>query len=590
MRVVCRRWVGWLCLFWVHNLYSLDFPAHPRNLREILDTIELGSAVPHPDIRHWKNVDGEAAYRPRVSPPIFFHPRRDLPARVPLRDANNNVAIAYFDGRLFVGWRNANSHFPGPSAQMIVMSSTNWGETWTYETSVAIEKDLREPFFVEIAGKLYFQYFGGGASSVQFTPQDTWRLERRALADWGPPTTVGQKYEVPWDYKTVDGQIFHTTYLGNHYGFVPTQRRQTSQKDINVFLKYTRSADGWRYVTPLMSEADSRRPFALRTGGTCESSIEILPPAAPVTTELSKEGYESFGRLVSVMRIEDGDVVDSSGVKRIGSFLSTGDLFKRDNDFYVANYREHYSRFSYDSPRTFSHGNDAYLVARRTVKYFSGEKEPRNIPTEFDLGLWVAPHLFGRVPPLVFSKWWQPIRTGLYELDLETNEVIHLLDLPDSRGDTAFPSVLRIGPHTYLVANYTTRDPEARQWSWFKGEWNPTEIYFTVIHFDKVGEAGLRREIKLRRAVESVGRRAGVSPEAGNALVKYFLAVSKDPSQLSHRDEFIQSINYLVKKGEREQVAELVRQLHALAPEGKGRDTLAHYLNQLSGKTAARHE
>jgi len=58
-----------------------------------------------------------------------------------------------------------------------------------------------------------------------------------------------------------------------------------------------------------------------------------------------------------------------------------------------------------------------------------------------------------------------------------------LMDMPGD-GDTAFPSIIRIGPHKYLVANYSSplNHPD---WSWIEGQTSSegTQIYFIEIEF-----------------------------------------------------------------------------------------------------------
>ena len=74
-------------------------------------------------------------------------------------------------------------------------------------------------------------------------------------------------------------------------------------------------------------------------------------------------------------------------------------------------------------------------------------------------------------------------RTAIYKIDRQQKKVVLLQDLP-SAGDTAFASVRRTGPHTYLLANYTSPldDPDA---SWLKAQASPrgTQIYFMDLTF-----------------------------------------------------------------------------------------------------------
>ena len=69
-------------------------------------------------------------------------------------------------------------------------------------------------------------------------------------------------------------------------------------------------------------------------------------------------------------------------------------------------------------------------------------------------------------------------------VDREARRVVHIEDLP-SAGDTAFPSVVRTGDHTYLIANYTSPidDPDR---TWLQGQASPdgTQIYLIELRFE----------------------------------------------------------------------------------------------------------
>src|SRR5262249_6338621 len=121
----------------------------------------------------------------------------------------------------------------------------------------------------------------------------------------------------------------------------------------------------------------------------------------------------------------------------------------------------------YDSPRLFRHGSDIYLIARR------------------DLGPSAIGTTWARMPDLVRklfvwqTYWLRPKRTALYWLDPASRRLVPLLDLP-SAGDTAFPSVVRLGPHDYLVANYTSPLSEGDE-CWLAGQVRETRIYFLLL-------------------------------------------------------------------------------------------------------------
>jgi hypothetical protein len=76
----------------------------------------------------------------------------------------------------------------------------------------------------------------------------------------------------------------------------------------------------------------------------------------------------------------------------------------------------------------------------------------------------------------------QPKRTALYRLDPATRRFEPLLDLP-SAGDTAFPSVARLSPHEFLIANYSSAFEHGNR-SWLWGQLNGTGIYLVRLRFE----------------------------------------------------------------------------------------------------------
>ncbi len=75
--------------------------------------------------------------------------RTPLPPGVEVQRGNNCVGIAYFEGRLFVAWRSAPSHFASADAKIYIMSSQNNGTiSWELEKTIYMQSDLREPNFL----------------------------------------------------------------------------------------------------------------------------------------------------------------------------------------------------------------------------------------------------------------------------------------------------------------------------------------------------------------------------------------------------------------------------------------------------------
>ena len=128
------------------------------------------------------------------------------------------------------------------------------------------------------------------------------------------------------------------------------------------------------------------------------------------------------------------------------------------------------SPLRYDSPRLFEQGGELYLLARRD-------------PTgPYERGWTRLPMPLRRLAYMI-RYWLTPKRTALYRLDRAKREVVHLADLP-SAGDTAFPAVVRLGPRTWLAANYTS-PLDAPGASWLRGQTSRrgTGIYLVRLEF-----------------------------------------------------------------------------------------------------------
>ena len=60
---------------------------------------------------------------------------------------------------------------------MYLVSSQDLGQTWTLEKTLEIERDMREPYFLEVDGTLFFYYFEAGTNPIKFEPGFLQRIE-----------------------------------------------------------------------------------------------------------------------------------------------------------------------------------------------------------------------------------------------------------------------------------------------------------------------------------------------------------------------------------------------------------------------------
>lgn len=372
--------------------------------------------------------DPTVSYQLQVSEPRWIVPGPTIPAGLEVGASNNNLDLIFFEGRLFFVWRTGPSHFASPDVRMHVLSSSDLGNSWTHEHTVAIGADVREPRFLSFGGRLTLHYFEAGTDMFAFEPQHMWRTHRLGPGRWSPPETFGDPGEVPWDLKVRHGKAYLTSYLGNHY--------DSGIGDVEVRFRF--STDGLRW-----EPVDPSRPVVYR-GGVSEVAFE----------------FEADGTLWAVMRNEDGDTTG------FGSQVCRAPA----TDLAGWECPAHSNPERYDSPEMFRHNGELYLVARRDVG------------GPFDLGRTDLTFEEQKRENLIAYSA-RAKRTAVYRLNRQTREIEHLMDLP-SAGDTAFPAVVRTGPHTFLLGNYTSPldDPDR---AWLVGQTSSegTQIYFLTLTF-----------------------------------------------------------------------------------------------------------
>jgi membrane-bound metal-dependent hydrolase YbcI (DUF457 family) len=397
-------------------------------------TTSSGAAVfpsvpfPSDDPNDWM-VDTSRTYDPVISPPLWVSPGGALPPQVHPLASNNNVGIVFHDGRLFLAFRTSETHFASSNARIYVLSSGDMGLTWTYETEVAMGTDVREPCFLSLPGTLVFHWFEAGSNPVAFEPRNMWRIVYQGPGSWSAPQTWGRPGEIPWDMKVRGRRGWLTSYRGGHYNL-------SGPAGIEVHFQATTDGLNWFAVDPANP--------VVYTGGVSEVAFE----------------FDEQGDLWAVTRNEDGD---GTG---FGAHVATAPASDLGRWAFPA--RSDPER--YDSPEMFRHGDDLYLVARR------------DLGGPFDMGLTSLSFEAQRAVYLAAYSA-RPKRTTLYAIDRVARRPVPIVDLP-SCGDTALPSVARTGPHTFLVANYTSPlgNPDR---TWIHGQLSPqgTQVYLVTITF-----------------------------------------------------------------------------------------------------------
>src|SRR5262245_51591013 len=148
-----------------------------------------------------------------MSPQRVVIPGPGLPAEIVDQTSNNNLDVVSHEGRIYLAFRTAPTHFAGPDTVLYVVSSTD-EQTWTYETQVHLGTDLREPRFLSFGGRLFLYFAVLGQNPIAFEPQGMKVTERLSDGTWTEPDWFYQPGFIPWRAKVVNGVPYLITYIG----------------------------------------------------------------------------------------------------------------------------------------------------------------------------------------------------------------------------------------------------------------------------------------------------------------------------------------------------------------------------------------
>jgi hypothetical protein len=367
----------------------------------------------------------DSVYVPRLSEPLWVVPSTALPPDVVPQRSNNNVSINLYRGRLYMAFRTGPTHFASERTGMYVISTTD-AASWRKELSFFEGRDFREPYLINVGQRQHFYSFAAGTGMTSFEPDfiDLRTLDSTGL--WSQPEKVLTKGEVHWDMKHRNGRLWLSSYRGSHYNL-------SGPSAVELTLKHSTDGRTWQPV------GDSGRVYR---GGVSEAAFE----------------FDAEGNLWAVTRNEDGD---STG---FGSHVVFAPRDSLGHWQLPALTDPH----CYMSPHMFRHADELYLVARRQLgrRPFGKAHRGRTMRHQRIVN-WVG-----------FSL--TPKTTALYRIDRATRTVVHVMDLPGA-GDTAFPSIVRLGRDRFLIANYSSPTHRRKRRSWLSGQLNGTGIYLLVI-------------------------------------------------------------------------------------------------------------
>jgi len=338
-------------------------------------------------------------------------PGSGLPADVPVGRSNNNLDVVDFAGRRWLAWRSARSHFASADARIEVVSSTDLGVTWEHETTIALDRDIREPRFFVWDGRLLLYAFEGGTNPRRFEPGRILVVEQWVDDGWTAPSFISPPGCVVWRVRLIGGRPVMSLYRGAETLFT------AHPEPLTVELWTTDDGFAWGPIDPDRA--------VLVPGGTETELLELAD-----------------GRVLYVCRKEGPD--DGWGTD-IGIAPA--------HDLLDVTWRSLPGKC--DSPLLVRHCSGVRLITRRQLA-FSGR---------FDQG-WTRGSNLLRTRAYQASYSLTRKRTAVYDVDLPDEPgaglgLTHLGDLP-SRGDTAFAAVVDadggdpVEADRWTIFNYTS--------------------------------------------------------------------------------------------------------------------------------------
>lgn len=400
---------------------------YPLEVQEVLsELLPKAKEAPDDPALHDTGFDFSKNYCPTLSNPYWVIPSDDLPENVIPQNSNNNVSITIFKNKLYLAFRTGPTHFASKKTGVYIISSAD-AKNWEKEMEIFIERDVREPFLVPINHTLHFYAFGAGTKMTAFEPQFIDHYTSVGDGNWAEPEQVLTRGEVHWSIKNRNGSTFMTSYTGSHYEL-------KGPSEVRLFFKQTNDGVNWKSVNDTGS---------VYFGGVSETGWE----------------FDRDGNLWAVTRNEDGD---KTGFGSHVAFAKAGHLGNWEFPD-TADVR------CFMSPKMFRHGDDLYLIGRRQLgkKPFGKVKRTRKMSAQRKWN-WVGYSL-------------SPKTTALFKINKQTRKVEWVMDLPGA-GDTAFPSILRLDKHRFLVANYTSPINHQKR-DWLMGQLGKTKIYLQLLTF-----------------------------------------------------------------------------------------------------------
>ena len=367
---------------------------------------------------------------PTMTPPVTVVPSAGLPPQVSVNRSNANLAVATFQGRVFLVFRTAKWQIADDNARLYVVSSADQVH-WRYEGMFTYGRDLREPRFLVWQGHLFLYFALLGSDPAAFQPGGELATQYQAPGQWTKPTRIIPIDDfIAWSYKIHDGRPYMLGYTGGGGTFQPNPPPK------HVYWMTTEDGFSWHAVNPA-------QPIVY-TGQCGETDFAFLPGSGEMVTACQTEEVDSLGW---------GAKVCTAPASATWQWTCRGDPRRL------------------DSPYVFVDNGHVYVIARR---------QP-NFGGNYDLAMHNLPDTDAQFAAYDGAYAATTKRCSLWTIDPATRDFAPLVDVPGT-GDTCYPQIIEQPNHQYLVYNYTS--PLDTDQPWITAlTVGTTEIYHQTLAF-----------------------------------------------------------------------------------------------------------
>lgn len=250
------------------------------------------------------------------SPLVNFTKETKFSPQIKIQASNNNLDLTSFNGRYYVVFRTAPSHFASPNTWLYMVSSADLNK-WDFEDSIHLGFDMREPRFYAFHDTLFMVFFRGGKKMLRFEPNEMLVVFKTANTGWSKPINVGLDGFVPWRVRTRNDTLYLSTYFGKHL------YHSSHKPDLRLMS----STDGFHW-----------------------KNISKEPQLSLDAVEEGEFIFDKLGDMYGVARLE-----------------SSGSLLTYASHDSLSNWHSIYSPYKYDSSLLLDDDDDIYLLSRRSL-------------------------------------------------------------------------------------------------------------------------------------------------------------------------------------------------------------------------------